>query len=295
MKTTIINLFGGAGAGKSTLMAFLYAHIKSSSEFPSIEMCQEFAKLLVLQGRTSMLDNQHYVTDNQIRMVKPFLGNVPLVVTDSPLLLGKVYAKDSQLKKEIAEKINNALCGTNEINIFVKRNGIEFEQFGRVHTLEESMTKDEEIIQMLKAENKEVIIYDRTIDTIDDLLIKIHDTLSGFSGKEEGFKMRTIISDNEDGKELGFYFERSNGNVQFIKVNKKELIESEAEKLLETYPNGAYCSFGNKLDEKNFEILKNLGVSTYIGIMARYENKEELDDFNVTEEEMSAFNKLICC
>jgi len=86
MNTTIINLFGGAGAGKSTLMAFLYAHIKSDSKFPSIEMCQEFAKLLVLQGRASMLSNQHYVTDNQIRMIKPFLGNVPLVVTDSPLL-----------------------------------------------------------------------------------------------------------------------------------------------------------------------------------------------------------------
>jgi len=180
MKTTIINLFGGAGAGKSTLMALLYAHIKSSREFSNIEMCQEFAKLLVLQGRASMLDNQHYVTDNQIRMIKPFLGNVPLVVTDSPLLLGKVYAKDNQLKKEIAEKINNALYGTSEINIFVKRSGIEFEQFGRVHTLEESMQKDEEIIQMLEAENKEVIIYDRTIDTIDDLLIKIHNTLSEF-------------------------------------------------------------------------------------------------------------------
>ena len=92
--------------------------------------------------------------------------------------------------------------------------------------------------------------------------------------------------------EFGFYFEYSNGNIEYIKIDKNESIDEKAEKLLETYQNGAYCSFGNKLDKKSFEILKNLGVSAYIGIMARYGNKEELDNFNVTDEEMAAFKLL---
>lgn len=101
-----------------------------------------------------------------------------------------------------------------------------------------------------------------------------------------------IILDDED-VELGFYFEYSNKNIEYIKIDKNESIDERAEQLLEKYSNGAYCSFEcNKLDEKSFEILKNLGISAYIGIMDRYGDKKALDDFNVTDDEMVAFNML---
>ena len=171
--TIIINLYAGAGAGKSTLAALLYGNMKTKEIFSGVEMVQEFVKPYILSGQEQILLDQHFVTDGQISLMKPYIGNVPLLVTDSPLELGGVYA-DSFVQGEIREKIENFLSGTYDINIFVERVGSSYEQFGRVGSLQDSIEKDKEIKGMLIEEGKEFISYNREKETLADLMFEIN-------------------------------------------------------------------------------------------------------------------------
>lgn len=66
--TTVINLFGGPGAGKSTLAALLFHHLKIRGL--SCEMALEYAKDKVWEESYSTLHNQIYVFGKQHTSIK---------------------------------------------------------------------------------------------------------------------------------------------------------------------------------------------------------------------------------
>lgn len=68
MKTIIINLFGGPGTGKSTLMAQLYAKLKILGY--ETEMAPEFAKEKVWEESYKTLEDQIYVFAKQLHKIK---------------------------------------------------------------------------------------------------------------------------------------------------------------------------------------------------------------------------------
>ena len=62
-QTIVINLFGAPGAGKSTLMAELFASLKNAGV--DCEMSPEFAKELVWEKRTRTFDDELYILAKQ--------------------------------------------------------------------------------------------------------------------------------------------------------------------------------------------------------------------------------------
>ena len=63
MKTLICNLFAGPGAGKSTMMAAVFAELKWRGI--DCEMVTEYAKDKVWEGSPHVLDCQPYIFGKQ--------------------------------------------------------------------------------------------------------------------------------------------------------------------------------------------------------------------------------------
>ena len=66
-KTKIINFFGGPGIGKSTQAAGLFYLMKRDGL--SVELTEEFPKVLSWEGNVSGLKDQLYITANQHRNI----------------------------------------------------------------------------------------------------------------------------------------------------------------------------------------------------------------------------------
>jgi len=160
----IVKIWGGPGIGKSVCALRVSGELSIQiGPRESVEYVGEYAKQLVWQEQYSMLDHQPTVTKGQIALLAP-LGKCDFVVTDSPLELGLIYGKKSYLnevEKLIAEhKKNNPV---QELNILLTRDRKDFQKEGRVHTLQESIVVDCEIVKMFHKQN---IPYTQVSNTI---------------------------------------------------------------------------------------------------------------------------------
>lgn len=90
MKTLLVNLFAGPGAGKSTLCAGLFANLKMRGV--SCEMAREYTKDFAWRGVP--VPPQESVWDAQRNIQDRYMGKVDVVVTDSPTALSAVYANN---------------------------------------------------------------------------------------------------------------------------------------------------------------------------------------------------------
>jgi len=91
MKTKVINLFAGAGCGKSTIASQLFAEMKWKGL--SVELVNEAAKEMTWEKHHNLLADQLYVSAMQNRKLERLRGQVEYIITDSPLLLCQVYAE----------------------------------------------------------------------------------------------------------------------------------------------------------------------------------------------------------
>ena len=82
----VINLFGSAGAGKSTTALGVTHQLKINGY--KVEYVSEYAKQLVMSGSSHLLSHQEHVFSNQLFNLT-ILKNKDLdyVVTDSPYYL----------------------------------------------------------------------------------------------------------------------------------------------------------------------------------------------------------------
>jgi len=128
-KTLVVNLLAGPGAGKSTMAAALFARLKWLGV--DCELAAEYAKDLVWEKRDKTFENQVYIFGKQHHRIFRLLGQVEVVITDSPLLLTPIYdgEKRETLKKLVFEESNKC----NNLNILVTRRK-DYNPNGRLHT-----------------------------------------------------------------------------------------------------------------------------------------------------------------
>lgn len=143
--TLIVNLYGGPGTGKSTGAAYIFSMLKMAGV--DCEYVQEYAKDRTWQHDMFPLKKcQLYVTGKQALRIVRLDGQVEVIITDSPILLGALYT-DEQPYKDIC--IYEHCKYKNQINVFLKRLK-KYNPNGRNQTENEAKEIDDKIYALLK-------------------------------------------------------------------------------------------------------------------------------------------------
>ena len=159
-KTKIINFFGGPGIGKSTQAAGLFYLMKRAGM--SVELTEEFPKVLSWEGNISGLKDQLYITANQHRNISRLYGKVDYIIIDSPILNGLVYKHRYGNQNEYPERlyddtfdtfVMSLFKGYDNINIMLDRNDQQYQRVGRIQDLVESVEVDNELRDILDTNN----------------------------------------------------------------------------------------------------------------------------------------------
>jgi ABC-type cobalamin/Fe3+-siderophores transport system ATPase subunit len=134
--TTVVNLFGGPGIGKSTIAAQLYSHLKFNKN--NVELVQETAKRCVYLNRVPNYYDPLFFLGQQSFSESLLYGKVDYVITDSPILLAGIYQEyqsDSRynyVTTAAREFISHAK--TNSVmhyNFYLQRDDEEYDNSGR--------------------------------------------------------------------------------------------------------------------------------------------------------------------
>lgn len=145
----IINLFGGPGAGKTTLAAALFHSLKVLHL--NAEIISEFPKDMIVEQNAQALDNQFYITANQGYRIWCAAKVYDYVIVDSPVLLGAIYNKNQNIAVEFNAFLLKYHNEFDNVNIFLKRaKNLIHRMSGRVHDIDEAIKKDNEILDFLK-------------------------------------------------------------------------------------------------------------------------------------------------
>lgn len=145
--TRYISFFGGPGSGKSTCATGIFAAMKRRNI--NCEYVPEYAKSVVWAGRVDDLRDQFYITGQQHHAMFNLNGRVDYAICDSPLILGSIYAPE-HYPISFHNLVLWAFNQYDNVNFMVKRReATKFNPEGRIHDLEQSRAKDQEIRDFL--------------------------------------------------------------------------------------------------------------------------------------------------
>jgi len=173
--TVIINFFGGPGAGKTERAVELYNYMNEKGL--DVAYVPEYASKLINSGRADVLINHPlYVFSVQTFWITRYINRYNYVITDSPMLLSYIYIDDRNRRNKLLKKfILNYSETFNNVNIYVVRGKYLFTNKGRIHTEEESVKLDADILSLFNKERIEYITL-KTEDTVADMynMLKSH-------------------------------------------------------------------------------------------------------------------------
>lgn len=169
-KTLLVNLFGGPGTGKSTMMASIFAELKWQNIMA--EMVPEIAKKHVWKEDFHKLENQMQLFEETLSDTQALIGKVDVIVTDSPLLNNIIYIKrDTQsyynLRKRVVKEIN--MLENITLNIFLRRKKI-FRQEGRLQNEEEAIAIDTDLKNHLHVLGLSYFCFDGTREDVEKIV-----------------------------------------------------------------------------------------------------------------------------
>jgi hypothetical protein len=173
-KSFVINLIAGPGAGKSVMASLIFATLKIKGH--TCEYIQEYAKSLVWTKDFTTLNDQYYISNKQFNILNEVNGCVDYIITDGSLYHGLYYNrfnKDNTSNIEKTEKfILNCCDKFNNINIFLDRANIEYENIGRTQTELQAKRIDIVLKHILEENNIPYHIFQtlNTINNLDDII-----------------------------------------------------------------------------------------------------------------------------
>lgn len=144
--STVVNLMGAPGAGKSILSYDLCSLLRK--QYHRAELVTEAAKDHIYDGKRSEELDPLEVLAEQNRRVKRLVGKTDLIVTDSPLYLSAFYANKFGYNKSFEQYVIDLANSYPSINFFVKRNHT-YDPAGRSQNEEESNEIHSELISFL--------------------------------------------------------------------------------------------------------------------------------------------------
>jgi adenylate kinase family enzyme len=175
-KTLVVNLFGGPGIGKSALSAFIFGELKWRGV--DCEMAREYAKNLVWEGRTRLLETQQdYVFGKQLKRVTDLIGQVDIIITDSPIPFSIIYDKDKD--PIFAAHVMRRFNGMTNFNILLERFAV-YNPNGRLQTEDQAKEKDTEIRNLLDTYDipyNKVMGSKESVEGICDMILKYRNLL----------------------------------------------------------------------------------------------------------------------
>lgn len=172
MKTTVINLFGGSGCGKSTTAALLFARMKLLGMH--VELVREYVKYWAWNDRKVKEHDQLYLLGKQSAYESMLYGKVDYIVTDSPVLLAGLYQEIRSNGQEnyVTEAAKSFLSqsrrnGVSYRNFFLERSK-PFDTRGRWETEEEAKEIDNFILNhLLNSEEERPVMVNGPDETRD--------------------------------------------------------------------------------------------------------------------------------
>jgi ABC-type amino acid transport substrate-binding protein len=171
--STVINLYGGSGLGKSTTAALVFGEMKLMGLH--CELVREFVKEWAWAGRQIKPGDQTEIYQNQLARERLYYGKLDYIVTDSPLVLGPIYQKYYTGTDSIAQEVFDNIIraeqeGVSYMNFLLKRNK-PFDPRGRYESEEQAKEVDFFVEKYLK--DKSVPFHTITSDDkrrVDDII-----------------------------------------------------------------------------------------------------------------------------
>lgn len=145
MTALVINLFAGPGAGKSTTATGVFRNLKKIGI--NAEFVPEYAKDLTWERRNMALDNQIYVLGKQYHRLFRVMEQVEVIITDSPLIFGAIYAPEPYFK-HFAPLVVEISKSMRRMNYFIDRKK-PYNPAGRNQTEAEAKEIDCDIAKFL--------------------------------------------------------------------------------------------------------------------------------------------------
>lgn len=132
--TLVVNLYGAPSAGKSTMMAAVFAQLKMNGV--NAEMSPEYVKRKVWEKSYGVLDDQLYIFGKQYHGLQMLQEQVSVAITDSPLMLSMLYGENALSGETLSafkRLVFNAYDEMDNLNIFLDRKK-EYNPIGRMQT-----------------------------------------------------------------------------------------------------------------------------------------------------------------
>lgn len=170
-----INIFAGAGAGKTTLAGWLFTQFKMRKV--DVELVQEFAKILVYEEKPPVGWDQWIIWNEQMKYEYRMLreNKVQYTISDSPLFLASCYGEINQTPGwELLQKASDLFDEEfPPFNIFLERVDEAYTAQGRWQDLAGAKKLDAFILSRLLKTGREFHTFSiLDMDKILDCLIK---------------------------------------------------------------------------------------------------------------------------
>lgn len=137
-ETLVINLIGGPCSGKSTVAAELFSRLKKMGI--KSELVSEYVKDRIYDNHDSVINDQIFLFAQELHQLKNKIGKVDVIVHDGSFINNIIYKNEEN--KNFDNLIVSEYCKFNNLDFFIKRGNIEFEEYGRIHNLKQSKELD---------------------------------------------------------------------------------------------------------------------------------------------------------